>query len=39
MLAELEEQFAWLGDRHVAVSVRRDAGLQPIGSFGSLRAS
>lgn len=38
-LAELEAQFAWLGDRHVHVSVHRDAGLRPLGSFTPPRAS
>jgi len=30
-LAQLEERFAWLGDRGVAVSVRRDQHLGPLG--------
>jgi acyl carrier protein len=38
-VAELEAQFAWLGDRHVEVSVRRDTGLRPLGSLDGVRPS
>jgi acyl carrier protein len=38
-LAELEAEFAWLGDMHVQVSVHRDAALRPIGSLAPLLPS